>query len=265
MKISIILPTYNRESTIARSIKSILKQTWQDFELIIVDDGSTDNTCSVVESFSDSRIKYYRQENAGASSARNIGVTYSETDIIAFCDSDDVWKEEKLEKQVRFMEVNPSTSLVYTAYMMHTRDRDIRVPKEGNICDKDILSGLLVKNSIGAPTVMVRKDAFQAVDGFDISMKSLEDWDFAIKVAKEYQIGFIDEILVDAYDTGTGISHSIAPYFQSRCLMVARYAKDMQNLGVFDTCVTDILERANANGILDNVKQMLMIYIQDYN
>ena len=261
MKISIILPAYNRENTIACSIQSILKQTWKDFELIIVDDGSTDNTCSVVETFSDSRIKYYRQENAGASSARNMGVIYSESDIIAFCDSDDTWKEDKLEKQIRFMEDNPEISLVYTAYMMHMHDKEVRVPNEGYICDRNILSRLLVKNTIGAPTIMVKKDVFRAVGGFDTSMKSLEDWDFAIKVAKKYQIGFIDEILVDAYDTGTGISHSIAPYFQSRCLMVTRYASDMQRLGIFDIYVSDILERAESNGILENVKRMLLMYL----
>lgn len=98
--ISIVLPSFNRAHILPKAVESILRQTYKDFELIIVDDGSSDNTCEVVKGFNDDRIVYVHQENAGACVARNNGIDHARGEYIAFQDSDDVWHEDKLEKQL---------------------------------------------------------------------------------------------------------------------------------------------------------------------
>ncbi len=103
MKISIVMPTFNRASTISRAINSIINQDYSNFELLIVDDGSTDNTKEIVDSFDDKRIKYIFQKNSGACKARNTGINKSSGEYIAFLDSDDEWDELKLMKQICFL------------------------------------------------------------------------------------------------------------------------------------------------------------------
>ena len=105
--VSIILPTFNRAKTLVRAIESVLKQTFKDYELLIIDDGSTDNTKEDIAQFlSDTRVKYIYQENSGASNARNKGIELSNSDLIAFQDSDDEWMENKLEEQVKVFDSN---------------------------------------------------------------------------------------------------------------------------------------------------------------
>ena len=106
MKVSVIIPTYNRSSVLSRAIDSVLRQSFKDFELIVVDDGSTDNTKELIEKYSD-QITYIYQDNKGVSAARNKGLEHAKGEWIAFLDSDDEWKKKKLEKQIAFIEINP--------------------------------------------------------------------------------------------------------------------------------------------------------------
>ena len=115
-KVSVIIPTYNREGILGRSIESVLNQTYTEFELIIVDDGSTDNTRQLVENIHDDRISYYYvKNNSGAAAARNYGIERAEGEYIAFQDSDDYWHSDKLEKQMKVMESNPDIGFVFHA------------------------------------------------------------------------------------------------------------------------------------------------------
>ena len=108
-KVSVIIPTYNRAHLVGRAIRSVLNQTYQDFEIIVVDDGSTDNTEEVVKSFNDPRIRYIRHEkNRGGSAACNTGIRAARGEYIAFQDSDDEWLPEKLEKQMQVFENTPT-------------------------------------------------------------------------------------------------------------------------------------------------------------
>ena len=188
--ITIIIPTYNRANKIHKSIASILAQTYQDFELLIVDDGSTDNTQEVVESFGDDRLRYVRMpQNGGASAARNEGARLAQSEWIAFHDSDDTWRPDKLEKQVAYVKQHPEYAFVYCSYLMHKGEEEIAVPNEtwGGKLEGDLFTSLLVRNSIGAPTMMMKKAVFEEVGGFDTTLKSLEDWDLALRVAENIQ------------------------------------------------------------------------------
>ena len=166
--VSIIIPTYNREQLIARSIKSVLNQTYQDFEIIIVDDASTDNTEEVISNFNDKRIRYIRHEkNKGAAAARNTGIRAARCDYIAYQDSDDEWLPEKLARQMELLEdASPQVGVIYTGFWKTENHRRTYIPfswvsqKNGDI-HKELLKG----NFIGSPVVLTKKECFRQGGG----------------------------------------------------------------------------------------------------
>jgi len=128
--VSIIIQTYNRRQSIGRSIKSVLNQTYRDFELIIVDDGSTDNTKELVADFNDERIKYVRhEENKGEAAARNTGIKAARYDYIVYQDSDDKWLPEKLARQIELLEnASPEVGVIYTGFWKAENHKRTYVP-----------------------------------------------------------------------------------------------------------------------------------------
>ncbi|GAH74960.1 unnamed protein product, partial [marine sediment metagenome] len=162
--VSVIIPTYNRAYLIGRAIQSVLNQTYQDFEIIVVDDGSTDDTEEIVRSFKDKRIGYVRHEkNKGAAAARNTGIKAAKSEYIAFQDSDDEWLPEKLEKQMKVFEnAPPEVGVVYTDFLRIKGNKKIHIPfswvtqKEGNI-HKELLKG----NFVTTQSVVIRKKCFK--------------------------------------------------------------------------------------------------------
>lgn len=266
-KVSIILPTYNRADSVAASIKSIISQTYVDFELLIVDDGSTDDTENVVKNIPDERIRYIKiSQNGGVSNARNIGVSESLYDLIAFEDSDDLWHIDKLEKQIDYLAKNPDNILVYCAYEIigGSSNIGIRIPSAGSDVSKlegNIYPYLLQRNTIGAPTVVMRKDVFNRIGGFKTSYPALEDWDLAIRVAKLGSIGYLDETLLDVSVKDGGVSSSSMNYYKARCMLLSDYLEDINELGLFDLIAGDILNRAAMDGAIEFVKKTMMLQI----
>lgn len=261
--VSVIIPTYNRQDKIVKSINSVLAQTYADFELLIIDDGSTDNTQEVVEAIPDDRVKYvWLPHNMGAAGARNEGVKLAKGELIAFHDSDDVWHSEKLELQVRHMEAHPEFSMVFCAYMYHKGGVCCRAPLETlKIYEGDMLSQLLVKNLIGTPTMLIRKDCFWDVGGFNTALKCLEDWEFALRFAESYYIGYVDEALVDAYYTEGSVSAQALKYCEIRCYLIAEYKGYLIKYNLFEEAVSDLFAEAAKVGILDGVKSMLEAFL----
>ena len=264
-RISVVIPTYNRSSNIVNSVNSVIAQTYPVSEIIIVDDGSTDDTQDVVAKIQDSRVHYYKlSDNKGAGGARNYGVCQSHGDIIAFQDSDDEWEPSKLEKQMKYMEEHPECGLVYSAYTMELIFEiwHIVPDMEGDQkLEGDILAELLVKNTIGAPTVIMKKKTFEEIGGFDEGMSSLEDWDLVIRVAKKYPIGFVPEVLVKVYHSEGGVSSVKGAFYQSRCYMLRKYRREYLETGMLNMTVQDILEMAKRDGVLEPVKEMLVLYM----
>lgn len=264
--ISVIIPTYNRANTILRSVNSVLNQTYKDLELIIIDDGSTDNTKELIEQIDDPRIRYiYLGANSGASNARNVGATYALGEWIAFQDSDDAWKPEKLEKQLMLANQHPEYSMIYCSFINHAYDGStIYFPSEPypGVMEGDMYSSLLRCNVIGAPTMLIKRDCFLELGGFDTAYHSLEDWEFAVRFSRDYYIGFVEEYLMDVYLLNSGVSSHVGPYYESRCRMLAEYKDDIMKLGLFDTIVLDILNRAANSGVQKQVQEMMMLYLQ---
>ncbi len=197
--ISVILPTYNRSSTISRSIESVLSQTYKDFEFIVVDDFSTDDTHCVVENYS-SEIKYIRHEtNRGAAAARNTGIKNSSGEYIAFIDSDDEWHPEKLERQIEiFSESSSDVGVVYTGfYKCSDNKRELgNIPtKRGYIYEDQLMKDWVNPTS----TTMVRSACFESVGGFNPELNARQDYELWIRIARNYQFEYIKEPLVTMY------------------------------------------------------------------
>jgi len=209
-KISVILPTYNRGNLLPRAIQSVLNQTYQDFELILVDDGSMDNTEEVVKSFGKEKgIVYLKhKKNRGAPAARNTGIKVAKGEYIAFQDSDDEWLPDKIEKQIKIFEHSEKiVGVVYSGFWKIKDDRKIYIPSKG-IAKKEgsILKGLLWENFVGLPTAMVRVEVFNKMGTFDELLPQLQDWELWIRFSKHYLFKYINEALVISHHTPGGIS-----------------------------------------------------------
>lgn len=181
--VSVVIPLYNKQQYIKRAIDSVLAQTYSDFELLIVDDGSTDDSVSVVKSFADSRIRLIRQENKGVSAARNRGIAESDTEWIAFLDADDAWESGFLEKVMSLKEAYPECSVCATAYKHIDRNgnsRELILHGIPFTSSNGLLSNYFEVAAHSNPpfcsiSVMIRKSSLLAIGGFPIGIKAGED------------------------------------------------------------------------------------------
>lgn len=197
--VSVIIPTHDRCEHLRSAIASVLTQTFQDFEITVVDDGSQDHPREVVTAFSDGRIRYVRHEtNKGVATARNTGISNSTGDYIAFLDDDDQWLPQKLTTQMDLMQRSPATiGGVYTGYfrVQYPSGKiidQITPVKRGNVVDE-----LCCNNCIGtASTVLLRRECFARAGWFDESMYYGEEYDMWIRIAKEFDFECISEPLV---------------------------------------------------------------------
>jgi glycosyltransferase involved in cell wall biosynthesis len=210
-KVSVIIPTYNRAHLIGRAIQSVLNQTYQDFELIVVDDGSTDNTNEVIKEFSqkDKRILYIKHDkNKGGSAARNTGIKAARGEYIAFQDSDDEWLPEKLEKQMGILEkVSQEVGVVYTGFWRIKEDKKKYTPSDKVLKKEgDIHNELLKGNFITTQSIIVRKECFKEMGYFDESLPRLQDWELVLRLSEKYKFKFIDEPLLCSYYNDESIS-----------------------------------------------------------
>ena len=230
-KVSVIIPTYNRAILLGRAIESVLNQTFQDFELIIIDDGSTDNTDEVIKEFQkkDNRIVYLKHDkNRGGSAARNTGIKASRGEYIAFLDSDDEWLPEKLEKQINvFKKLSDNIGLVYSGYYEVLEQNVEVLSKIIPIFKGDIYKNILKSNILGSPTPLIRKICFEKAGLFDETLLSCQDWDLWIRIAKYYKFDFLKEILAKYYIHGNQISTNLNNKILSRKKIFEKYYSDL--------------------------------------
>ncbi len=200
-KVSIVVPSYNRAEFIGATLKSIQEQTFRDFELIFIDDGSTDNTEEIVMAFheKDHRFKYFKQKNSERAVARSYGLELAGADLLCLVDSDDLWYPEKLEKQIKIMDADPDIVLCYASVN--------RIDMEGNPVESSprqhqghsgfIFLNLLERNFIPSVTPMFRKSAWEKVGPQITEFIPYEDWDFWLKFSRLGKFHHIKEPLGD--------------------------------------------------------------------
>lgn len=198
--ISVIIPTYNRASLVIDAINTVINQTYQDFEIIIIDDGSTDNTEQVIKGINDLRIRYIYQENSGKPScARNNGIRKAKGEYIAFLDSDDLWHPQMLEKNISILNNNNKIGFVtnwssYRTFEGNEIKKKICYAKNKN----EYMSYLLLspdKAYAGPSTILVKKECFEKAGCFDEEMTFCEDWDMFFRIALFYEMHNLEEVL----------------------------------------------------------------------
>jgi len=210
--VSVVIPAHNYGRFIADAIGSVLEQTHPPSEIIVVDDGSTDNTAAVVATFGDA-VRYIRQQNAGVCAARNRGVSESTGELIAFLDADDTWEPTNLEKQLAVFETDDDIGLVHCGMREFDGEtgETIGLHMEGGeegVADNLLLwEGPVIVGPGGGVTVT--RKAFDRVGGFDTRMKVGEDWDFCYRVARLFKIGFVAEPLLNYRSHNAAAHHNV--------------------------------------------------------
>jgi len=193
--ISVIIPTFNRRDFLVAAVDSVVSQTFGDFELIVVDDGSTDGTGDVMARYAD-RVIYVVQENRGVSAARNHGIDLARGEYISFLDSDDLWMPTKLEKQVKFFQGHPSAQVCYTDELWIRRGRQVNPRKRHAKHSGWIYAHCLPLCIISPSSVCLRREVLDTVGYFDPELPVCEDYDLWLRVAARYPVHFIAERLI---------------------------------------------------------------------
>jgi glycosyltransferase involved in cell wall biosynthesis len=193
--ISIVIPTYNRASFLKEAIDSVLSQTYRNFELIVVDDGSTDETPKLLSSYGE-KIKVIKKANKGPSAARNRGIKAAKGGWIAFLDSDDVWKPGKLEKQVQFIKDNPEIKICQTEEIWIRNGKRVNPRKKHEMHSGWIYEQCLPLCIVSPSSVMIHRDVFEKVGLFDETMLACEDYDLWLRIAPHYPICLVREKLI---------------------------------------------------------------------
>jgi glycosyltransferase involved in cell wall biosynthesis len=228
--ISIIVPTYNRAHVLLRAIRSVLSQTFTDFELIIVDDGSTDETSLMVERFASPRVRYLRHnKNSGASSARNTGIEASRGHYIAFLDSDDEWGPSKLQEQVAiFSRVNAEVGVIYSGFFYDSKPsgkkKQFCLNLRGNIHETILIHNPGLNNS----SALLKKECFQRCGLFDESLPASEDWDLFIRISERYHFFPVLKPLVTIHRDGYRISTDYERRVVAHNKILQKYFNELQ-------------------------------------
>ncbi|MEO1124749.1 MAG: glycosyltransferase [Cyanobacteria bacterium J06635_15] len=222
-RVSVVIPAYNALPYLPKTIDGVLQQTFQDYEILVVDDGSTDGTAEWLAQHNDPKLRVLSQPNQGCSTARNLGIAQATGDYIAFLDADDLWHPTKLEKQVRCLDGNPQVALVNTGIT--------NIDQQGNPLKGDYLPNeadsnwpnILLENPIHCGSVpLVRRSCFEQLGDFDTHLKSAEDWDMWIRIAANFQIAALAEHLVYYRIHPGSKSHRLQFHLDSRIAVIEK-------------------------------------------
>lgn len=241
VSVSVVIPTYNRAEMVDRAIESALEQTLDDIEVLVVDDGSTDDTAAVVKAFDDPRVSYLRHEtNRGGSAARNTGIEHASGEYIALLDSDDEWLPGKLERQRAELQSRDSTWVAAYCDFRQLRsnrivelvDNFVRRPTgfEGG---EELIDRIFLRTFAhgGASTLVVTTEAVEAIGGFDPTFERHQDLEFLIRLLKRGKLAFVDEALVLKRDTGYPPSSRVA---QAGETFTDRFEEEIAIRGISD-------------------------------
>jgi glycosyltransferase involved in cell wall biosynthesis len=194
-RVSVIIPTHNRKAFVQEAVDSVLAQTYEDFELIVVDDGSTDGTGKVLKRY-ENRLLYLYQANQGVSAARNNGLALAQGEFIAFLDSDDLWLPKKLAIQVAFMDQHPQAQICYTDELWIRRGKRVNPKKRHAKCSGEIYHHCLPLCIISPSSALMRRGLFAQVGTFDPGLPVCEDYDLWLRVAARFPVFFIPQRLI---------------------------------------------------------------------
>ncbi|MBI4811559.1 MAG: glycosyltransferase family 2 protein [Ignavibacteriales bacterium] len=231
--VSIVIPAYNTASFIGRALKGVLSQTYQNFEVIIVDDCSTDNLAGVLSTFNDKRIHvYHHAVNRGGSAARNTGISHTKGEYVAFLDSDDEWLPTKLEKQLKvFQSSSSEVGMVYTGWRwIKGKDGIIiqyKIPAHRGNLHQLSLSG----DCIGSmSTPLIKTVLLHTIGGFDEKLPARQDWDLWLRLSKICMFDFVHEVLVNYYVHPESISGKNLNKIRGTEIVIEKYHDEFKSM-----------------------------------
>ncbi len=196
MRVSVIIPTYNRAAWVMEAVASVLAQTYRDFELIVVDDGSTDGTLAALASLGGEVKILRREERQGVSAARNLGARAAVGDWLAFLDSDDLWLPDKLACQVEYLKANPDLVICQTEETWIRNGVRVNPPEACRKVGGDIFLPSLQRCLVSPSAVMLHRRLFEEMEGFDENLPAAEDYDLWLRIAWRHPVGLVPEPLV---------------------------------------------------------------------
>lgn len=226
--VSVIIPCYNSAKYLGEAIQSALNQTYDNLEVLVVDDGSADDTSLVVERYkADKRLKYIRQENGGLSSARNLGIQNSSGNYLALLDADDVWEKELVATQVGVLDSENACGMVFTDFLTFDENGVVALQRN-SVIQNDLHSvnftTLLQKNNFIYPsTVMIRKDIISESGKFDVMLRSAEDYDLWLRISRVAKILGINQPLVRIRQHSSNMSRNIRQMADNERLVIDKY------------------------------------------
>lgn len=222
--VSVVVPVYNGATTVKQTIESVLQQTYQNFEIIVVNDGSQDETLAVISSIQDERIKVFSYSNAGLSASRNHGFARACGEFVAFLDADDLWTNDKLELQLKALEQNPQAFVAYSWTDHIDECGKFLRPASYTSLNGNIYERLLIGNFLACGSnTLIRTQALKEVGGFDESLNSAEDWDMWLRLAARYEFVVVPR---------PQVLYRISPYSMSA------------NISKMETASLQVIERA---------------------
>ena len=263
-KVAVIVPMFNAEKTIAATLESIVRQTLQDLDIVVVDDGSSDRSPSLVLEAArrDPRIRLLRQANAGVAAARNAGAAATQADFLAFIDADDLWAPRKIERQLEVLTANQTTGVVYCWFAA--------ICAEGRLYPKwpqpehrgNVLRHLCQRNFVGnGSSLLVRRTAFEAAGGFDVTLRQrgaegCEDWLICLRLAERHAFDVVPDFLVGYRQHADNMSNDGRKMLRSMQLVIDEYKRKFpQYAGELDANLEDFIgwmaERSASNGNWD--------------
>lgn len=226
--VSVIIPTYNSAHYVVEAVESVLAQTWQDFEILVIDDGSTDETEQVMRRY-ETPVRYIRQPNGGVAVARNRGIAESKGKYVAFLDADDTWLPHKLERQIETLQRHPQYRACYSA--LSIVDADLhplginRSQRQGSALEDLLTRG----NVIATPSSVLCERSLFDVGGFDPKLSQCADWDMWVRLAAQTEFLYLDEPLVTYRQHGTNMSRN-APLLEHDSMQVLTKGFAMREL-----------------------------------
>jgi len=197
-KVSVIIPTYNRGQFIVQALESVLSQTFHDYEIVVIDDGSKDNTREILKRF-ESKIRPIYQDNQGISKTRNRGIKESFGEYIAFLDSDDYWTSDKLAQQVKILDSKPKVGIVYGRMPIINEQGERVGMKPAGVSGKNFKELLEVWGDLPTSSIMTRRECFEKAGLFDTSLATMEDIDMWIRIARHYDLFEIEDRILAYY------------------------------------------------------------------
>lgn len=208
--ISVIIPAYNAERTILETITSVQQQTFSDFELIVINDGSTDQTLELLYTVEDPRLKIFSYKNGGPALARNYGISHATGEFIAFLDADDLWTRDKLELQLATLKQHSEAGVAYSWTCYMSENGELFYAGEPVLFQGNVYTQLLLRNFLDSGSnPLIRKQAIKSVKEFDPTLSSAEDWDFYLRLAASWPFVLVPKTQIIYRQSSRGLSSNL--------------------------------------------------------